>query len=268
MADGSDPPEPADAVGAALVICWRCDFPSPATSIACPRCRARLQFRQQSGQTRSRPRGGLNPITKVLIAYAVMLLASVILASVLHAGNKDEQTVQAGVIVVEIVDAVLTLSLAFWIGRLTIPRPPRWAAWVAWSMATPALAAVLVVNYGYHRLLEHYVQWPEWYQFVPTFDDVSVRSVLCVAVQPAIVEEYFFRYFALGALRQHCSVHAAVWISAMMFGLAHVYAPLGLPWLLLMGVVLGYSRVCGGMLLPIALHFAHNLIILWIEGGV
>jgi membrane protease YdiL (CAAX protease family) len=63
-------------------------------------------------------------------------------------------------------------------------------------------------------------------------------------------------------------LHASVWVSALMFALAHVYAPLGLPWLLVAGVVFGYARSGGGLVLAMLLHGCHNLVVLWIEGGV
>jgi membrane protease YdiL (CAAX protease family) len=91
--------------------------------------------------------------------------------------------------------------------------------------------------------------------------------VLLMAVQPAIVEELFFRYFALNALRDAAGPHAAVWVSAVMFALAHVYNPLGLPWLLVAGVVWGYWRVAsGGLALTMLLHFTHNALMLWTQG--
>jgi CAAX protease family protein len=80
------------------------------------------------------------------------------------------------------------------------------------------------------------------------------------------VEEWFFRYLALGSLRPFVGVHGAVLISAVMFGTAHIFNPLGIPMLMVVGVVLGYARVAsGGMLLPILMHFGHNAAILLIE---
>ena len=71
-----------------------------------------------------------------------------------------------------------------------------------------------------------------------------------------------------GSLRQVTNLHAAVWLSAAMFAVAHVYAPLGIPWLLVAGVVFGYSRDAGGLPLAILMHFTHNLAVLCIEGAV
>ena len=79
----------------------------------------------------------------------------------------------------------------------------------------------------------------------------------------AIVEELFFRYLALGTLRRVLGMHGAVWVSAVMFGMAHIFVLPSIPLLTLVGVVLGYMRVwSGGMTLPISLHFLHNLAII------
>ncbi len=51
-----------------------------------------------------------------------------------------------------------------------------------------------------------------------------------------------------------------------MFALAHLYNPLGLPFLLLMGIMLGYARAySGGLLLPMLMHFGHNFAVLFLE---
>ena len=90
--------------------------------------------------------------------------------------------------------------------------------------------------------------------------------ILAVCVQPAIVEELFFRYLALGHLLPILGRRGAVVVSSIMFGFAHLFALLSTPYLILVGIVFGYARLWGrSMALPIALHFAHNLAVLWFE---
>ncbi len=89
---------------------------------------------------------------------------------------------------------------------------------------------------------------------------------LAVCVQPALMEELFFRYLALGVLRSSVGVHTAVLVTSVMFAMAHIGAPLGLPVLFVLGIGLGYARVAsGGMLLPMAMHFLHNAAVMAIE---
>jgi uncharacterized protein len=85
-------------------------------------------------------------------------------------------------------------------------------------------------------------------------------------VQPAIVEELFFRHLVLGSLRTTLGGHGAVWLSSVMFALAHIGTPISLPVLMVLGVVLGYARWgSGGLALPMVLHFLHNLFVLLLE---
>ena len=84
-----------------------------------------------------------------------------------------------------------------------------------------------------------------------------------MCVQPAVIEELFFRHLLLGHLRPHVGMHGAVWVSAVGFGMAHLGNPVGWPVLILLGAGLGYARTLSGTLaLPIALHFLHNLCVL------
>ena len=69
-----------------------------------------------------------------------------------------------------------------------------------------------------------------------------------------------------GHLRPHIGMHGAVWLTAVIFGMAHLGAIAGWPVLILLGAGLGYARVySGGLALPILLHFLHNLAVLGID---
>lgn len=133
----------------------------------------------------------------------------------------------------------------------------------AWSLAAPMLVLFLGLNIGYSFAL----QWI----FPPDPEAVSVDiglsdgwwAILLVCVQPAVVEELFFRYLLFGHLRRHLGVHASVWLSAVVFGIAHVGNVGGWPVLIVLGAGLGYARAySNGLMLPIGLHFAHNLAVL------
>ena len=94
-------------------------------------------------------------------------------------------------------------------------------------------------------------------------------AFLTICVQPAVVEEAYCRLFALDCLRGPLGRHAAVWISATMFGFLHVAVLPSVPYLIVVGAVLAYLRLASGtLLLPILVHLAHNLVILLIECGM
>ncbi len=67
-----------------------------------------------------------------------------------------------------------------------------------------------------------------------------------VCIQPALVEEWFFRGIAWKTFRDHMGPHGTVWVIAIMFGLAHVGAFLSVPVLILLGALLGYARLYSG----------------------
>jgi membrane protease YdiL (CAAX protease family) len=100
---------------------------------------------------------------------------------------------------------------------------------------------------------------------VPETTRITLFTVVLTCVQPAIVEELFFRYLALGALSRATTMTTAVWVSAVMFAMAHIYNPLGLPYLFLAGVVFALARLYGGLLLPMILHLLHNFAVMAIE---
>ena len=94
---------------------------------------------------------------------------------------------------------------------------------------------------------------------------VTWITVLLICVQPAIVEELFFRQMTLGVLRRSMNVHAAVWVTGAMFALAHLGNPLGMPYLFLAGGVFGYARAYGGLPLAMLMHFVHNFAVIAYE---
>ena len=98
-------------------------------------------------------------------------------------------------------------------------------------------------------------------------------SLLCVALVPAVCEELFFRAGIQNLLQRWWSpvradgtatavgMHAAVWVTAALFSLAHFEVFAFLPRLLL-GALLGYLYVGGGSLVVNAMaHFVNNAIV-------
>lgn len=264
---GTEPFPPSDEPVAEVPIeaqpCWRCGRLSDPNR-RCPHCRARPRHLSSSDLDASSPRDAVLPLQRVLIGYAVMMVPAILWGWALLSGvPKTPSDLMSGAIALEVFDTVLTLVMMVWIGRLPMERPALYVRVGAWLTAPVALAGALVVNVAYHHFLRQALKL-DWVELPRT--EWSLLVIVVYAVQPAIVEELFFRYLALGALVRILSVHWAVFISVVLFALAHVYQPLGLPWLIVLGLVLGYARVAsGGLLLPMLLHFAHNLIVLWLE---
>jgi membrane protease YdiL (CAAX protease family) len=122
---------------------------------------------------------------------------------------------------------------------------------------------LLALNYLCFQSLRNYVGG-DWLVIERT--PFTAANVILMCLMPAVFEEVFFRYLALDSLRRIIGPRSAVFVTAAMFALAHLYNPLGIPYLFLVGVVLGGIRASGGgLLLPMVLHFLHNYAVCFSE---
>ena len=89
-------------------------------------------------------------------------------------------------------------------------------------------------------------------------------KLLCLAVAPAICEEFTFRGFLMSAFRRHTPTVIAIGVTAVLFGLFHVFVRDALMFerLLpstLMGILLGWVCIRTGSVIPgMILHTIHN----------
>ncbi|MBY0514029.1 MAG: CPBP family intramembrane metalloprotease [Gemmataceae bacterium] len=218
--------------------------------------------RRRKGRAPKRPgQGRLGPMFS---GYVVMMAVSVcfgvlMLAAVFTRGGLTDDEQNWGMVAVEAVDAVLVLGVAALVGRIP-PHPTRGDhRLAAWLGALPVLAALLTLNIGFVVFVRQLAPDAER----PAAPALTVGTALLMCLQPAVVEEWFFRHLALGSLRERWGVPWGVVVSGAMFAAAHIYNPVGMPYLFLLGVCLGYLRVWSGSLaLPMVLHFVHNAVVL------
>jgi membrane protease YdiL (CAAX protease family) len=207
----------------------------------------------------------------VMAFFGLMLLTSVLFGSLTSFGVRQAsaprpraETQLHLVLGFELLDAALVGAALLVIGRPA--RRPPWAglpqAWL-WTFAIVGIGVVVMLNAAYHHVLRSYLGVAPERDAIVAATGITPLVLFTYCLQPAVVEELFFRYLALDTLRGVTSVHAAVLISSLMFGMAHVGVPLSIPMLGLVGVPLAYARVASGRLaLPMVLHFLHNWIIL------
>ena len=210
----------------------------------------------------------------VMVFFGLFLLTSVVFGMLTSFGMEDAPpTLSAArrqlhlIVVIEILDAALVAAALF-----TVARPLRRPALVQlppallWAGALAGVFALVAVNATYHEVLRLYLATQPARDAIVSAIGITPLVVFAYCIQPAIVEELFFRYLALDTLRGVMSVHQAVFISSLMFGMAHVGVPLSVPMLILVGVPLAYARVwSGGLALPMAMHFLHNAIIVLMD---
>jgi hypothetical protein len=83
--------------------------------------------------------------------------------------------------------------------------------------------------------------------------------IFAVVILAPIGEETLFRGVLLPWLRRFLGVDAAVWVSAVIFGIGHLRYGLGLSTVVVYGLVLGWARLqTGNLRASIALHMIIN----------
>jgi uncharacterized protein len=239
--------EPASRTAYAL-RCWRCGLVEAPTQGRCPRCFARLKTDSACSRPTNEPTA-TEPITVVIVAYILLLATSIIWSWVLlfSVGKMTIADLIAGTAIIEIVDAIVVLVAVAHVQGEMRAIPKSHFRVRAWFLALPTLLLLVCVSELFFGVLRDTLRIP--------------------IVQPAIIEELFFRYLAFGALWRATGLHGTVWVTAAMFAMLHIYNPLGLPYLFLAGIILGYARVWGGLALPMAMHFLHNLAMIAIEAN-
>ena len=137
-------------------------------------------------------------------------------------------------------------------------------------VAIPALNALI---YFFDSI--NYPSWLQWWvelgqdntALMERFLDMNglgdlMANLFVMAVLPALGEEMLFRGVIQPTLARRMNVHAAIWISSLLFGLMHQNLINLIP-LTLLGGVLGYLRVWSGSLwLPILAHYTNNSLLL------
>jgi membrane protease YdiL (CAAX protease family) len=168
---------------------------------------------------------------------------------------------------VELVDAALVAVALVILGRRRRwPPLTRFPQPLLWLGAVIGVFLLVAVNGAYHDALRRYLSMEPAQDAIVASTGITPLVVLAYCLQPAVVEELFFRYLLLDTLRSVMNVHQAVLISSVMFGMAHIGVPLSVPMLILVGIPLGYARVLSGSLaLPMLIHFLHNGIITVME---
>ena len=255
-------------------LCWRCGKSFEATMPVCPHCLAKSNPSVRALDSESEPPAE-SPLTRVLVAFFVFLMTSLVcgLANAvqdhdLKITNQDPSRNLSRITFVEILDTILILfALSY------IPKPPPVSSpsthprLMGTCFAIPILVVLLVINVSYHFLLRALAGLTEFDSLGSSSGEYPLWSVIVICIQPAIVEEIFFRYLALGTLCTVCRTSTALFISSLMFGIAHIGVPLSIPILCVIGLGLGFLRVYSGTIwLPMLVHFAHNAILTFFGG--
>ncbi|MCS7016304.1 MAG: CPBP family glutamic-type intramembrane protease [Gemmatales bacterium] len=148
-----------------------------------------------------------------------------------------------------------------------LPQPKPAYRLLAWFLGPFfILPVLLVINVVYSMVVRQLAAENDFeIRLMEQLVNVPWFWVL-VTIQPAIFEELLFRFLMLGAFcdafrsaGEELAKHLSVFLASLFFAIAHVGQPLYLPYLFLVGLVLGYLRLAsGGLALPMLIHFLHN----------
>jgi membrane protease YdiL (CAAX protease family) len=225
------------------------------------------ELAQRNDARRREPPPPIHPGLVVGVSY-VLLIGSlfVLVAMAIAEGIRNAEEQYGMLAVIEILDAVLTVTALALVWRTARQPLPEGTRLLTWVVAFPVLFALLCLNIAYITFLRELVKplgAPE-----PERIRVTFVTVMLICVQPAIVEELFFRQMVLGVFRKWMNLHGAIWVTAAMFAFAHLGNPIGMPYLLLGGAVFGYARAFGGLSLAMLLHFIHNFVVIAYEAWI
>ncbi len=98
-----------------------------------------------------------------------------------------------------------------------------------------------------------------------------IYVLFCLAIVPAVSEEFFFRGFLYRSLRQKRSALATILITASIFAAFHVFSPGGLTFVrfvpsFILGLALGYLAESSGSIVPSTLmHVVNNCLMLSLD---
>ncbi len=262
-----------DVGPSSTTVCWRCGLAVTGDAAKCPHCGARLRTVTDGPNVSLNSLLPSDSLKLFFWSYGLLLLTGIIHALVLGLTVDLEGPLDAAgcariirqILVVEGIDTIVigvTLALAW--RRMLHTQPPHHVRITAWIASLPVVGGLIALNLAYHWVLRELLHVPVISdELLSQFDALAI---LAICVQPAIVEEAYFRLFALDSLRQIAGLHAAVWISATMFGFVHVANLFGIPYLIVLGACLAYLRLASGtLLLPIVVHFVHNLIVMLLD---
>jgi len=211
---------------------------------------------QVSTRAKKKTAVGSSHLLAALGGYALMLAVSIAFALIsLLAHRFDWENPESLMGLVELLDTLVVLWLVFYckVGPFGGTRKV-----FGWLMAIPSFLSLMCGN----------ILFSEWRNQSLGFGErstdrepepINFFNIVTTSIQPGVIEELYCRHILQGVLLKLTGPHAAIWVSGAMFALLHIFNPLGLPYLFLVGVVLGYLRYWSGSLaLVMVLHALHN----------
>lgn len=133
-------------------------------------------------------------------------------------------------------------------------------AWIGLAL----LPVVLAINYGYHGLLSEMLPSEDGDPFQKLRESGVTNGTLIVTfcIFPAILEEIAYRGLVQHWLQLTLANWKALVVASFLFAATHL-SILSLPYLFLVGMLLGWVKLRTGSLYPsMLIHFLHNFVVI------
>lgn len=254
--------------------CWRCG--KTFAGNVCPFCNASVPVPERKDfDTISVPTGhGLSgrwePPASTLAAYIVLLVLmwalTLIFIVVQSFSGEDLQENVSFLVFRLFVGEVLMIAVIGTAWRYLTPEKiaPSPRPVLSAIFFFLLLPAVLVGAECYMALLPESLRVDEFPDCIRENVPARIFWLICFCATAPVFEEIFFRRIVLDAFVPFMSPLTAIFVSSLMFTLAHVGLVLSYPLLFLIGFYLGLARVyCNSILVPILLHGLYNAGILY-----
>lgn len=235
-------------------FCRQCGATRDAETDECGHC-ARRTLSRQAPVALDEPASG--SVTSALALFFTLLLICVI--GSLFGGAGDALRVDFGVGISLSVVTLLWCAVA-WRGvlplLLRVPHIGWFGVGIGAAFVTFAIATGVIQ--GLNRFL-HLPQFKMSTAYLAGGYGWGM-VILCICVQPAVIEELAFRGVVMSGLQRALIPLETILVSAMMFMTLHL-SPMRFPHTLAMGMAAGYLRTRTKSIYPcIALHFTHNFL--------
>jgi membrane protease YdiL (CAAX protease family) len=243
--------------------CRGCSAAVPAGARFCGSCGRPVGIRRPPrGPVASRANDAARDWMSVRGALA---LFGIILLTMLPLAWLPRAHAATGMLVIGLIDAVVVaIAMRQMRGFVWSRLFSRRIRPVMWLLAAFGLGVALACNVMYHRVAIALLGITPTNSLGDAFHDAGYSiaiTVLCICVQPAIVEEIAFRGIIQTRLVRVVTRTEALLITAFAFGIIHM-SWVSLPYLAAFGLFLGWLRQRSGSLVPsMVVHGVHNLVV-------
>lgn len=122
------------------------------------------------------------------------------------------------------------------------------------------VVGLIILNHSIPYLVHSLLNW-DWPEIIPPSEENQFRFLIFLVVG-GVAEEIYFRRIIAQKIFNSKGISKAIWISALVFSIAHWFGNAGLLYIFIGGLVLGYIYFkTKSLWMSIFAHLSYNLLI-------